>query len=1177
MSSPKSRSGGRLANLLPWREREVSAPSWDTTPAHPTAIVPEDHGPEADRLLHQALGRHTFLGEASLVIAWLLFSIVVFHFLTAEHRTAASVTVAWLFVGASAVMVLVILLFRRVAERRIRLGLHDAGVALRSIQSVTDPGLSFLPLDSLLDELLARTGRVVGGDVATIFLVTAAGTSLTVRASYGLDTGVTEDLEVRVGEGVVGEVAARAQAVIVNDVAETATAPLLRQRVSSLVAAPLLVGGQVIGVVQVGTRVRHRFQGRDLQLLQLVADRSAASIERARLDEAERRSRLGAEHARQHVAILARAGDVLATALESYDEAMVRLVDVIVPSFADWFAVDVVDEQGTLRRVADGAHGKWDAVQTRHPHPEGEMLVRRVLASGRPEVVIRTRRDGPPHGGEPALPGTYLETDSDSGIESMLVVPVHLRGLSFGALSFVTGVGRRGYRRSDLETAGGLAERVAIAVERVLLWSESRQAEQAATRHAAQLRRLMEAALAVNAPLAEPQVLRVLSEHGRRVLDAEQAVVLVLPHGGVQSNGTASVESGVPKAQEGAEVEVSSPPGLVDAHSSVVRAACRAVARANRPLRNAGGVDEVDDPAIAAELAASGARSVPWMAVPLVDSTGAHNRAVVVIGRSRSFNAEDESVLVLLTQMATVALDNARLYQTVQGNEQRLQAVVESSPLAIAELDLHGTARWWNGAAGALLGWDGAEAGVLHIPAADEAAGSALARLWDRTRHGEATVGVQLAALRDDELLQLSVSTAPLLDHEGSVTGILAVAEDVTERQRMLEQFQQAERLGAMARLAGGVAHDFNNLLTVILGCSEILLRSIDPADSLVTEVEAIQRAGHRAAALTSQLLAIGHRQVGQPEVVDPDSIVRAMEPMLVRVMGEDVQLELVPPDPGGRILIDPAEIERAVLNLAINARDAMPKGGRLVIRTRVVGADLPAPQRIVALAVSDTGTGMDEETAEHCFEPFYTTKGMAKGTGLGLAAVHASVTQAGGQVSLDTAPGRGTTITLWFPAVEAVEGSLDEVISEQDSSMGDELVLVAEDEDELRRLAVRELEERGYLVLAAANGVEALAVARSLERPVDLLVTDVVMPEMSGVELAESLVDLWPSMGVLFMSGHLDQGAMDRHPLEPDADLLPKPFTPDQLGRRARLALDRAAANRKSRGLPKHLRATGA
>ena len=547
---------------------------------------------------------------------------------------------------------------------------------------------------------------------------------------------------------------------------------------------------------------------------------------------------------------------------------------------------------------------------------------------------------------------------------------------------------------------------MAIAVERVLLWGESRQAEQAATRHAAQLRRLMEAALAVNAPLAEPQVLRVLSEHGRRVLDAEQAVVLVLAPRRARAGQ---------RRRRAPEVEVSAPAGVPDSLSPVVRAASRLVAKANRPVRNAGGLDEVVDPALAAELGGVRGPGRPVDGGPARrldrDTQPGHRRARATSG---SFNAEDESVLVLLAQMATVALDNARLYQAVQGNEQRLQAVVESSPLAIAELDLSGAARWWNGAAGSLLGWDGA---ARTTPCSTAACGSRPPtrpprRRWRACGTAPGTARRPWACswrrLRDDELLQLSVSTAPLLDHNGSVTGILAVAEDVTERQRMLEQFQQAERLSAMARLAGGVAHDFNNLLTVILGCSEILLRQIDPGDPLVTEVEAIQRAGHRAAALTSQLLAIGHRQVGQPGVVDPDSIVRSMEPMLVRVMGEDVQLELVPPEPGGRILVDPAEIERAVLNLAINARDAMPKGGRLVIRTRVVGADLPAPQRIVALAVSDTGTGMDEETAEHCFEPFYTTKGLAKGTGLGLAAVHAMVTQAGGPGEPGHGPGSG-------------------------------------------------------------------------------------------------------------------------------------------------------------------------
>ncbi len=370
-----------------------------------------------------------FLGEAALVVSWALFSVIIYDVLTRNHRTTAAVTLSWLFVGASFVMVMVILLFRRVAERRIRVGLHDAGVALRSIQSVTDPGLSFLPLDALLDELLARTGRVVGGDVATIFLVSEDATSLTVRAAYGLDAQFHRASAGPHGRGRGGRGGGPGPGRHRQRRGRGHRRRTPAARAGGVARGrPSARGGTVIGVVQVGTRHRHRFQARDLQLLQLVADRSAASIERARLDEAERRSRLGAEHARQHVALLARAGDVLATALESYDDAMVRLVDVVVPSFADWFAVDVVDEAGSLRRVAHGAHGRLSGGHLgRHPHPDGENLVRRVLATGRPEVVVRTRRTAPPHGGEPAVPGTYLETPDGSEIESMFVVPVHLR------------------------------------------------------------------------------------------------------------------------------------------------------------------------------------------------------------------------------------------------------------------------------------------------------------------------------------------------------------------------------------------------------------------------------------------------------------------------------------------------------------------------------------------------------------------------------------------------------------------------------------------------------------------------------------------------------------------------------------------------------------------------------
>jgi len=1099
-----------------------------------------------DRLVRQALGRHMLLGEIALVCTWAFVSIVVFHFLTSGHESSAgAVTLAWLFAGASGVMVVVILAFRRVAERRIRQGLRDASGALRSIESVTDPALSFLPLDALLEELLARTCVVVGGEAATIYLVTDDGRTLTVRASRGpVETQARVDIDV--GEGVVGVVAQRAEAVIVNDVADSALAATFGQKgVVSLVAAPLLVGGHVIGVVQVGTGKKHRFSSRDLRLLQLVADRSAASIERARLDEDARRSRLGAEHARLHLSILALAGDEMATALESYDDALSRLVGVIVPTFADWFAVDLAESSGEVRRVACGSRARDPLASTVHRHPEGDDLVHRVMANGRPEVLMNTQYRGPDTAD--AEDGGYSEAPPAPGIESMVIVPVHVRGLSFGALSFVTGSGRRGYRPSDLETARGLAERVAIAVERVLLWRESRAAERAATRNAGQLRRLMEAALAVNAPLAESEVLRVVADHARRILGADAAVV-----------SPVTDAPDIPGL-----VEVSSPALLSAAQTALVGVACHLVATSERPIRWPAGpaADEVSSPHDGQGVLTAVRPATPWLAVPLADASGSTGRVIVVLGGPGGpFNTEDESVMVLLAQMASVALVNARLYQAVQSNEHRLRAVVESSPLAIAEVDLGGDARWWNGAAGSLFGWDHGAEGARRV-SADDAAASVLAELWDRTAHGVASVGTDLETVGPDgKALELSVSTAPLFDHEGAVTGILVVAEDVTERRRMLEQFHQAERLGAMARLAGGVAHDFNNLLTVILGSSEVLLRRPDADNEWRDDVAAIQRAGERAAALTSQLLAIGHRRPVQSVVVDPDAVMESMRPMLVRLLGADVELAIVPGSPPGRILADPAELERALLNMVINARDAMPGGGRIEFTTRVMGAELPGSWQVVALVISDTGAGMDAETIEHCFEPFFTTKGLARGTGLGLAAVHAMVTQAGGHITVESTVGTGTTFTLWFPVADAdVEPEVPE--SAPELERGDEVILLVEDEEELRRLAVRELDRRGYAVVVASAGAEALEVAHSLDGRIDLLVTDVVMPGMSGIELAAKVNELWPLLPVLFVSGHLDEGSVGRNPMADDADLLAKPFTPDQLGHRVRQALDRAQA----------------
>ena len=900
-------------------------------------------------------------------------------------------------------------------------------------------------------------------------------------------------------------------------------------------------------MVWAATKEPHRFEAKDLRLMELVADRCGAAIEHGRLDEAERRSRLGVEHARLHLALLARAGDLLSTALDSYDDALRSWPAWSFPSSptgspsTSWTTTASCAGWST----ACGARGgppSPSSDDVPHRHPQGERLVRLAMAKGRPEVVMNSRRDRDRRMGEsPPLPGSFADGAPAAGVESMLIVPIRVRGLSFGALSFVTGLGRRGYRRSDLETAQGLAERVGVAVERVLAWGTSRAAESTATRYADRLQRLMEAALVVNAPLAEPEVLRVLADHAQRVLGAQQVVVSAAPIGGEHDRDGVAVPRPGTRPRPGRGDHRQRPRGPVQPAPTLPRV--------SRP------------PCPTAQRTIAPVADVPWLAVPLSDSAGMCQRVIVAVGKKGGlFTAEDESVLTLLAEMASVRLRNAHLYQAVEGNEHRLRTVVDSSPLAIAELDLAGDARWWNRAAEDLFGWDSETSVPKRIPVRTSAE-TVLSELWERARAGHPTLGTQIEARGGaDELIELSVSTGAVdrprhgsrhLDG-GRGRHRAAPADGAVPPGRA------PRRHGAHGGWGGARLQQPPHRDPRLQRGAARRLAEADPARE---DVAAIQRAGQRAAALTSQLLAIGHRRALQPAVIDVDAVVKSMEPMLGRLLGEDVELELVSSPIPAQILADSAELERALLNLAINARDAMPSGGRFTISTRVVGQAHQAARNLVAVSLSDTGSGMDAETAEHCFEPFFTTKGLAQGTGLGLATVHAAVTQAGGDVSVETAPGHGTTFTLWFPADDGVVVPLTTTVP--GATSGQEVILLVEDEEELGRLAVRELEERGYTVVASSRAAQAIALAQSRPERVDLLVTDVVMPGMSGIELAAVLTERYPGLPVLFVSGHLDSGAVGRHPLPDAADLLAKPFTPNQLAMRVRDALDRAARSR--------------
>jgi PAS domain S-box-containing protein len=400
----------------------------------------------------------------------------------------------------------------------------------------------------------------------------------------------------------------------------------------------------------------------------------------------------------------------------------------------------------------------------------------------------------------------------------------------------------------------------------------------------------------------------------------------------------------------------------------------------------------------------------------------------------------------------------------------------------------------------------------------------------------------------------------------------VSVQEDVTgrkqaeaAREELERQFLQAQKMEAVGQLAGGVAHDFNNLLTVIRGRSQMLLKRLDPKAPLRRHVQLIDGAADRAAALTRQLLAFGRKQVFQPRVLDVNAVVAATEKMLRRLIGEDIELVTALEPAVGRVKADPGQLDQVIMNLAVNARDAMPRGGRLVLETGNVELDETAvegrvglaPGRYVTLVVRDAGCGMDAATLARIFEPFFTTKEPGKGTGLGLATVFGIVKQSGGHIEVESAPGRGATFTIHLPRVEEAADASDPETPAAAVKPGSETVLLVEDEDELREMIGEMLEAAGYGVLQAGGGEEALQVAARHPGSIQLLLTDVVMPHMGGRELAERLATRHPALKVLYVSGYTDDRIGDHGVLDPGIALLHKPFTPASLTDRVREVLD--------------------
>jgi PAS domain S-box-containing protein len=400
----------------------------------------------------------------------------------------------------------------------------------------------------------------------------------------------------------------------------------------------------------------------------------------------------------------------------------------------------------------------------------------------------------------------------------------------------------------------------------------------------------------------------------------------------------------------------------------------------------------------------------------------------------------------------------------------------------------------------------------------------------------------------------------PILAKDGAPAMLGGIAVNVTEQKRLEEQLRQAQKMEAVGRLAGGVAHDFNNLLTVITGYSELLLARMTAGETGHRQVQEIKKAADRASSLTAQLLAFSRRQPVEPREVDLSGVVSNMADMLRRLIGEDVRLVTRLEEALGLVKIDPAQLEQVIMNLAVNARDAMPQGGTLTIETADVSRapagllrEGPMPEGpLVRLTVQDTGLGMDAETLSHVFEPFFTTKEPGKGTGLGLATVYGIITQGGGTIRAVSEPGRGTTFTIYLPQVATARKTAQASAAPAAALSGSETILLVEDESAVRQFVSEILVMNGYRVLEAANGDEALRLCESYQGPIDLLLTDIVMPGMRGTRLEELAVVVRRQMKVVFMSGYMEDSEVVI-----GSSFLHKPFTPGALARMMREVLD--------------------
>jgi PAS domain S-box-containing protein len=789
-----------------------------------------------------------------------------------------------------------------------------------------------------------------------------------------------------------------------------------------------------------------------------------------------------------------------------FDQDLIVLLDAAVPTFADWCVIDILDQSGELRRFSIRHDQSTDKeIGTRDV---SDTLAARVpdLASLQNTVVTAQRSET-----WPTSPGTQLPY--------CVVVALRVNELAFGTVTFVLAEGHPGYGPGELIAAEQIVSIVSSAIERVVLHHDARDAMRRAQRIASQLHQLIAASITVAGLNSEHDILRRLASSARNVFDADRAVV--------------SLERG----------------SLAPLCGMVVR---------NKPAITSA---TNDDPMFAEVPRTRPRQTAPWLdrtwlVAPILENRNV-SRGVIAVERvpGADFSDEEKEILTLLAQMASTALGAIELSRTIQRSEARWRVLVETAPVGIVEVDIEGSIRWWNRAAGRIFAWpDFTDASDEEIPTLPVVVHQSFQALWsDALQGGAANSREFLDVEINGRRRHLAASAAALPSGNSEVRSLLTLVDDITDQREIKQELRHAHQMELRGQVASSVAHDFNNFLTLISGYAEMLSQNLRDDEKSLGMVRDIQTTASRASHLTVQLQAIGRTQSTESVILDPVALIQSNAEVLERIVGVDIELSWSLATDSANVKVDADQFEQMILNLAINARDAMPSGGRL----RIAVSDLTLePARslelgrpvgeYVKISVADSGIGMDEKTQLHCFDPLFTTKGPFKGTGMGLAAARRLVEQSEGSIRCTSAPGAGTTFDILLPAVRE-DTTIPTPALDIDQPRGSATILLVEDDGELRKLMVQVLRRSGYVVLEAGSAEIALEIAHTTELSIDLLVSDVVMDALSGSQLARTLQNSQPGLRVLLMSGTADAKVLDDLNAE-TAAFLAKPFKPSQL-----------------------------